>query len=128
MVALQTEGYGFTIIELVEPADIELGDEMRWEPGTGLGGHVYANLTKGKSVRVLRKSLGAERAATSATAAASKLIFHEWILTKSEGEFDEQEDASAGILSDHALWSSGCQHCPSGQEVMILQPTQHLHR
>ena len=56
MVALQTEGYGFTIIELVEPADIELGDEMRWEPGTGLGGHVYANLTKGKSVRVFAQN------------------------------------------------------------------------
>lgn len=51
MVAIQTEGHGFTIIE-VTGEDFELGDEVSWDRDTGLGSETYRNVTKGKPVRV----------------------------------------------------------------------------
>ena len=46
MVAIATEGYGFTIIELLGGDELEVGDLMEWSPDTGLGRQRYHNLTK----------------------------------------------------------------------------------
>jgi hypothetical protein len=47
MVAIQTDGYGFTIIELLSDDEIDVGDRMHWENDTGLGDEKYRNVTKG---------------------------------------------------------------------------------
>jgi hypothetical protein len=52
MVAIETDGYGYTIIELLGDDDIEVGDEMAWANDTGLGGEKYRNLTKNKVMDV----------------------------------------------------------------------------
>lgn len=52
MVAIKTEEYDFTIIELLGDDDIELGDEMRWKNDTGLGGETYLNVSKGRRMEV----------------------------------------------------------------------------
>ena len=50
MAAIETNGYGFTIIELMGASDLELGDTMRWSDDTGLGSETYQNLTQGVSM------------------------------------------------------------------------------
>jgi hypothetical protein len=52
MVAIETEGHGFTIIELLSDDDIEIGDEMSWSDDTGLGSETYRNITKGTRMDV----------------------------------------------------------------------------
>ncbi|HEY1685065.1 MAG TPA: hypothetical protein VGG19_09905 [Tepidisphaeraceae bacterium] len=52
MVAIQTDGNGYTIIELLANTDIHLGDEMAWENDTGLGSEIYLNRTQGRKMEV----------------------------------------------------------------------------
>ena len=52
MVAIETENYGFTIIELLSDEDIELGDEMNWANDTGMGSETYHNRTKNQKMDV----------------------------------------------------------------------------
>jgi len=47
MVAIATEDDGYTIIELLSSWDVEVGDEIAWQNGHGLGSETYENLTKG---------------------------------------------------------------------------------
>ena len=47
MVAIATEDDGYTIIELLSEFELEVGDEMSWENGHGLGSEIYKNVTKG---------------------------------------------------------------------------------
>jgi hypothetical protein len=47
MVAIATEDDGYTIIELLSDFELEVGDEMTWEHGHGLGSETYENVTKG---------------------------------------------------------------------------------
>jgi hypothetical protein len=47
MVAITTEDDGYTIIELLSAFELEIGDEMVWENGHGLGSEIYSNATKG---------------------------------------------------------------------------------
>jgi hypothetical protein len=60
MVAIQTEGHSFTIIELLSDDDIEVGDEMHWQHDTGMGCEKYRYVTKGKSwmCRAITKTCG----------------------------------------------------------------------
>jgi len=51
MIAIQTDGYGFTIIE-DDVSNFELGDEVRWENDTGLGGEDYYNVTQDHTYHV----------------------------------------------------------------------------
>jgi len=52
MVAIATSGHGFTIIELLNDINIEVGDAMEWTPDTGCGHQNYRNITKGIQMRV----------------------------------------------------------------------------
>ena len=53
MVAIETELHGFTIVELLNEADIEVGDEVSWESDTGVGSQTYSNVSKNRSMDVL---------------------------------------------------------------------------
>jgi len=52
MVAIETRGHGFTIIELLTDSNIEIGDVMEWSHDTGCGHQDYTNLTKQRTMRV----------------------------------------------------------------------------
>ena len=52
MVAIATEDDGYTIIELLSEFELEIGDEITWENGHGLGSEIYHNLTRGTSEEV----------------------------------------------------------------------------
>jgi hypothetical protein len=52
MVAIETAGHGFTIIELLSDTEIATGDQMEWSPDTGCGHQTYSNHTKGTKMRV----------------------------------------------------------------------------
>jgi hypothetical protein len=55
LVAVATDGNGFTILELVGTDPISIGDQLEWADDTALGRAVYRNITKGAaaSVKVL---------------------------------------------------------------------------
>ncbi|MBL8811742.1 MAG: hypothetical protein JNM43_16355 [Planctomycetaceae bacterium] len=55
MVGTETDN-GFTIIELLNDDDIETGDEMEWNPETGLGQQVYTNKSKRKQMSVFAQN------------------------------------------------------------------------
>jgi hypothetical protein len=46
MVAIATQDDGYTIIELLSDWDVEVGDEIAWANGYGLGSEIYQNVTK----------------------------------------------------------------------------------
>lgn len=52
MVAIATEDDGYTIIELLSHFELEVGDEMTWANGYGLGSEDYTNITKGETEEV----------------------------------------------------------------------------
>jgi hypothetical protein len=47
MVAIATEDDGYTIVERLSEFELEVGDEMTWENGHGLGSEIYTNITQG---------------------------------------------------------------------------------
>jgi hypothetical protein len=53
IVAIETEMYGFTIIELQGAADVEIGDEFNWESDLELGAHRYGNLSTSRCIDVV---------------------------------------------------------------------------
>ena len=58
MVAIETAGHGFTIIELLSDTHIEIGDLMEWSPDTGCGHQTYLNHTKGSRIQVYGQNHG----------------------------------------------------------------------
>ena len=52
MVGIATEDDGYTIIELLSDFELEVGDEMTWANGYGLGSEDYTNTTKGETEEV----------------------------------------------------------------------------
>jgi len=52
MVAIETDGHGYTIIELLDGDEIEVGDKMWWADDTACGGEDYKNITKGTVMSV----------------------------------------------------------------------------
>lgn len=56
MVAIATEGHGFTIIELLSDENLEIGDVLEWSPDTGLGEQRYRNLTKNTTFAVFAQN------------------------------------------------------------------------
>ena len=52
MVAIETDDSGYTIIELLSHFELEVGDEMTWANGYGLGSEIYENVTQGTSEEV----------------------------------------------------------------------------
>lgn len=48
MVAISTPDDGFTIVELISSWEPEIGDEIAWSNGYGLGSETYENLTQGR--------------------------------------------------------------------------------
>ena len=52
MVAIATEDDGYTIIELLSEFELEVGDEVTWQNGHGLGSEIYHNVTKGNYEKV----------------------------------------------------------------------------
>jgi hypothetical protein len=55
MVAIETEGNGFTIVELMGD-EFEIGDLVQWDNAMGLGSQTYRNLTQRKSVRLIAQN------------------------------------------------------------------------
>jgi hypothetical protein len=53
MVAVHTEGAGYSIFELLSGADIEIGDSVQWVNYTGLGSEMITNRRTGKRVEAL---------------------------------------------------------------------------
>lgn len=47
MVAIATEDDGYTIIELLSHFELEIGDQVTWANGYGLGSEDYTNISKG---------------------------------------------------------------------------------
>jgi hypothetical protein len=47
MVGIATEDDGFTNVELLSSWDLDVGDEIAWTNGHGLGSEVCENLSKG---------------------------------------------------------------------------------
>ena len=47
MVAIATEDDGYTIIEILDDWELELGDTIGWNDGYGLGSEIYTNASKG---------------------------------------------------------------------------------
>ncbi len=62
MVAIGTEDDGYTIIELLSDFELEVGDEMTWENGHGLGSEIYKNVTKGTREEVYVQNHGVSEA------------------------------------------------------------------
>lgn len=52
MVAIKTEDDGYMIIELLSEFEIEIGDELAWSNGYGLGSEMYENRSKGTKEEV----------------------------------------------------------------------------
>ena len=52
MVAIATEDDGYTIIELLSDFEVEIGDEITWLNGYGLGSEDYTNISKGETAEV----------------------------------------------------------------------------
>jgi hypothetical protein len=52
MVAILTDDDAYTIVELLSDPAFEVGDEVYWENGYGLGSETYTNKTRGSSVEV----------------------------------------------------------------------------
>lgn len=52
MVAIKTHDDGFTVIELIEDWDLEIGDELIWNNGYGLGSETYINVSNGAQAEV----------------------------------------------------------------------------
>ena len=58
MVAIATEDDGYTIIELLSHFEMQVGDEISWTNGHGLGSEIYHNVTKGASEEVYVQNHG----------------------------------------------------------------------
>lgn len=52
MVAIDAGDNGYTIIELLDGSEIEIGDEISWANDTGLGSETYKNVTRGERFEV----------------------------------------------------------------------------
>ncbi|MEW6426434.1 MAG: hypothetical protein AB1568_00205 [Thermodesulfobacteriota bacterium] len=52
MVAINTET-GFTIIELIDDDNIDIGDKLCWDDDTALGHETYTNVSKGFTFEVV---------------------------------------------------------------------------
>jgi hypothetical protein len=52
MIGIKTDDSGYTIIELLSDWDAEIGDEITWADGYGLGSETYHNRTKGSRSEV----------------------------------------------------------------------------
>lgn len=52
LVAIETEFHGFTIVELVSDADLQVGDEITWESDTQMGLQTYSNVSTNRSLEV----------------------------------------------------------------------------
>ncbi|MFA5938310.1 MAG: hypothetical protein WC809_03050 [Sinimarinibacterium sp.] len=53
IVAIETELHGFTIVEIQEPADVEMGDEIGWDSDLEMGAHRYNNLSTSRCIEVI---------------------------------------------------------------------------
>lgn len=53
IVAIETQLYGFTTVELPEPADAEIGDEIGWESDLEVGAHRYSNRSTSRGIEVV---------------------------------------------------------------------------
>lgn len=51
MVGIKTNE-GYTIIELIEYGEIEIGDKISWNNETGLGSEIYKNISKNTTSEV----------------------------------------------------------------------------
>ncbi len=56
-VAIETEHDGFTIAELVDAADVAIGDQLTWDSDWRMGVHTYRNVDTARtmSVNVLKR-------------------------------------------------------------------------
>jgi hypothetical protein len=52
MVAVLTEGAGYSVFELLSGADIEIGDGVRWANDTGMGSEMITDLRTAKRFEV----------------------------------------------------------------------------
>jgi hypothetical protein len=46
LVAIATDGHGFTIVEMLGSDPIHLGDRLEWDDALALGSAIYRNQTK----------------------------------------------------------------------------------
>lgn len=66
MVAIATEDGGYTIIELLSHFELEVGDEMTWANGYGLGSEDYTNTSKGETEEVFVQNHAVSRSSLRA--------------------------------------------------------------
>lgn len=59
MVAIETEGDGYTIIELLGCEELELGDRIEW--CSDRGGEVFVNRTRGGKLDVVVQNLSVHK-------------------------------------------------------------------
>jgi len=52
MVAVDTQGHGFSIFELLSNSDFEVGDEVSWQGDTPVAHAKCRNITKGTTTEV----------------------------------------------------------------------------
>lgn len=52
MVAIETEVHGFTVVELLNEADVQLGDEISWDTDLESGAQTYSNGNTKRSMSV----------------------------------------------------------------------------
>lgn len=52
MVAISTPSNAFTIVELLGPDEIKIGDVITWKNDTSLGSETYFNETRGNALSV----------------------------------------------------------------------------
>jgi len=62
MVGIKTDDSGFTIVELLSDWDVEVGDEIVWANGYGLGSETYENRTKRNRSQVFVQNHDVSRA------------------------------------------------------------------
>jgi hypothetical protein len=62
MIAIEATDGGYTIIELLSPFELELGDEVTWKDDFAMGHEVYTNVTKGESEEVYVQNHGVTKA------------------------------------------------------------------
>ena len=62
MVAIEATDGGYTIIELLSPFELEIGDEVSWKNDFAMGHETYTNLTKGESEEVFVQNHGVTKA------------------------------------------------------------------
>jgi hypothetical protein len=56
LIAIETELHGFTIVELIGDADVEMGDEFSWDFELDTGTQTLSNVSANRTIEVTVRS------------------------------------------------------------------------